>query len=71
MIFGMLERPPSMSTWPDVKHRSFGSISSVPAYRPSRAVFMHGETNFMTEIPDSISEIPASRLVWPCSVFRH
>ena len=71
VIFGMLERPPSMTTWPDAEHRSFGSMSSVPGYRPSRAVFMCAETNFMTEIPDSMSGIPASRLVWPCSVFGH
>ena len=71
VIFGILERPPSMTTWPDAEHRSFGSMSSVPGYRPSRAVFMCAETNFMTEIPHSMSGIPASRLVWPCSVFGH
>lgn len=66
VIYGMLERPPSMSTWPDVEHRSFGSISWVPDCRPSRAVFMHGETNFMTETPDSIPRIPALYGHIPC-----
>lgn len=56
-----------MSTWPECTHRSTGSVPSVPGYMSGRPVFMHGESNFMTEMPG----VPASRRVWTCSMFGH